>query len=384
MRYQPGTIVRETYQLEQLLGVGASGEVWKALDNGQPVAIKFMNENLLHGEKSQKHRQRLEREIYALGLLQHPNIPRLHDFDLDFERPFVVMDYISSPSFEHLLNNGEMLRVKVTERLRVLRDIASALTSAHEAGIIHRDIKPGNMNGIDMPYLLDFSVALEEESLEHTNFNVGTTIYMTPGGEAPDRLADNYSFAVVAYEVLFGEHPLFPKDDESRNMGTYSRIVAFNRLKTGDWRIPSKLSPEQIPYDLRAADMKALDAVFMRALGDPTTRYVHLGDFITDLSKAILNERTYELLDKMPTHKISEVAPKPSAAPIPQGQTFTLLEVEGRPAMTETQEAVLIGDKHLRPSQPVQAPTPPEADAPNFMGKLRRQINKILGSGEEK
>lgn len=328
MRYEPGTVIRETYTLEQLMGIGASGEVWKARDQDKVVAIKFMNENLLQSEKSKKHRQRLEREIYALGLMQHPHIPRLYDFDLDFERPFVVMEFIASPSFETLLSTGEMMYVPVTDRLRVLRDIASALTSAHEAGIIHRDIKPGNIHGIEMPYLLDFSVALEEESLEHTNFNVGTTIYMTPGGEMPDRLADNYSFAVVAYEVLFGEHPLFPKDDETRNMGTYSRIVAFNRLKTGDWRSPGKLASQQIPFDMRAANMKSLDAIFNRALGDPVHRYVHLGEFIDDLSQAILNERTYELIRKMPKEAPPVSAVPQEAQVVPSQASFTMLEVE--------------------------------------------------------
>jgi serine/threonine protein kinase len=369
MRYQPGMVIRDTYTLERLLGVGASGEVWKADDHGTPVAIKFMNENLLHGEKARKHRQRLEREIYALGLLQHPNIPRLHDYDLDFERPFVVMDYIDSPSFEYLISSGEMMYVPVTERLRLLRDIASALTSAHEAGIIHRDIKPGNIHGTETPYLLDFSVALEEESLEHTNFNVGTTIYMTPGGELPDRLADNYSFAVVAYEVLFGEHPIFPKNDETRTMGTYSRIVAFNRLKTGDWRKPSKLTPEQLPFDMRAADLKALDAVFTRALGDPAQRYVHLGELIDDLSRAILNEQTYELIRQMP----SAPPPPPQTAPsepraLPQAESFTVLEVEGSAPPPDT------------PTQ-LEASSPAPNAEEGGIRRLLQRLSRLIGRG---
>lgn len=367
MRYQPGTVIRDTYTLERLLGVGASGEVWKADDHGTPVAIKFMNENLLHGEKARKHRQRLEREIYALGLLQHPNIPRLHDYDLDFERPFVVMDYIDSPSFEYLISSGEMMYVPVTERLRLLRDIASALTSAHEAGIIHRDIKPGNIHGTETPYLLDFSVALEEESLEHTNFNVGTTIYMTPGGELPDRLADNYSFAVVAYEVLFGEHPIFPKNDETRTMGTYSRIVAFNRLKAGDWRKPSKLTPEQLPFDMRAADLHALDAVFTRALGDPSQRYVHLGELIDDLSRAILNAETYELIRRMPSAPAPQTAPS-EARELPVVESFTVLEVEGHSALPET-------PTNLEPSNPT-----PNAEAGGIR-RLFQWLNRLIGRG---
>jgi serine/threonine protein kinase len=374
MRYQPGMIIRDTYELEALIGAGASGEVWRANDNGTIVAIKFMNESLLHGEKAQKHRQRLEREIYALGLLQHPNIPRLHDFDLDFERPFVVMDFISSPTFEHMLNTGDMMRIPVTERLHVLEQIASALTSAHEAGIIHRDIKPGNMNGIDPPYLLDFSVALEEESLEHTNFNVGTTIYMTPGGEPPDRLADNYSFCVVAYEVLYGEHPLFPRDDETRNAGTYSRIVAFNRLASGDWRIPSKLPQDQIPYDMQDADARALTAIFQRAFGDREKRYLYLEEFIADLKQAILTPGTLARAASMPHTE----APQPPQSPqvIPQGQSFTVLEVEGSPsdhtASAPTPEQPTVPS----PLQPQNTPA-----EESIVDRLKKGFGRFFGNG---
>jgi serine/threonine protein kinase len=400
LHLKQGMKIRDEYTLEQLLGVGASGEVWKASDGYKPVAIKFMNETLLQSEKADKHRARLEREIHALGLLAHPNIPRLYDFDLDFERPFIVMEYISSPTFEFLLSNGDMLRVPVLQRLEIIAQMADALTAAHEAGIIHRDIKPGNMNGTDMPYLLDFSIALEEENLEHTNFNVGTTIYMTPGGETPDRLADNYSFALVAYEVLFGQHPLFPPNDDTRNMGAYSRIVAFNRLKAGDWSIPSRLDPSQLPADLRGADMRALDAIFKRALGDRNQRYVQLSEFIDQLRFAVNTPATQRLVatvssqtaqevkpiatqpvGTIPTPSATPIAPKPPQ-PMPPSQSFTMLEVENAPYTPPTAPPLPPEYKtgemmQVNPSavQPIEQP---KADDTLF-GKFRKTLNNMLG-----
>src|SRR5262245_16743239 len=93
----------KTYTLESLLGSGASGEVWLATDGAKPVAIKFMNEALMNSPTAAKHRQRLEREIKALTMLKHPNIPALYDYDLSSDRPYLVMQFISEPSYDVLI-----------------------------------------------------------------------------------------------------------------------------------------------------------------------------------------------------------------------------------------------------------------------------------------
>lgn len=192
---------------------------------------------------------------------------------------------------------------------------------------------------------------------------------MTPGGELPDRLADNYSFAVVAYEVLFNEHPIFPKNDETRTMGTYSRIVAFNRLKAGDWRKPSKLTPDQLPVDMRAADLAALDAVFTRALGDPAQRYVHLGELIDDLSRAILNAETYELIRQMPTAPTPQPYSPPSAPrELPAAESFTVLEVTGSATQPET------------PTNLEAAPPASDAEEKGLR-RLIGQLGRLIGRG---
>jgi serine/threonine protein kinase len=319
------------YTLERLLGQGASGEVWLVTDNQRQAAMKFMNAALLRSANAAKHRLRMEREVKALTTLQHPNIPQLYDYDLNHMPPYLVMQYIDGPSFDNLIADGSMFQVPVKRRLELLRTVASALTTAHEAGIIHRDIKPGNINGIEKPYLLDFSIAVEEENIENTNRRIGTTIYMTPDEEPPDRLADNYSFALVAYEVLFGTHPIFPPDDKTRAMGAYTRLQAYNRLKNKEWRYPSKVAADQLPYDLTGADLKRLDYVFEKAFGARDRRYVDLMRFVEDLTQAILIPANEQYLYPQ-GEQVNATLPVPmtpgAATPIVEAEGFTKLEVE--------------------------------------------------------
>jgi serine/threonine protein kinase len=152
MELAPGIKIKQ-YTLEQLLGRGASGEVWRATDGTKLAAVKFMNEALMKSSSAPKHRQRLEREIKALSTITHPNITRLYDYDMSSERPYLIMEYVDSPSYEYMIVMGEMLRVRIGKRLEMMTAIAGALTAAHDAGIFHRDIKPGNMHGVDKPYL---------------------------------------------------------------------------------------------------------------------------------------------------------------------------------------------------------------------------------------
>ncbi|MBC7811086.1 MAG: serine/threonine protein kinase, partial [Burkholderiales bacterium] len=328
MQLEPGLVIKN-YTLEHLLGRGSSGEVWQATDGTRIVAIKFMNETLMMADEAAKHRQRLEREVKSLERLQHPNIPALYDYDLDYERPFLVMQHIGSPSFERLIARGEMLQVPVERRLEILHELADALITAHNAGIIHRDIKPGNFNGIDTPYMIDFSIALDDSDVEHTNFSVGTAIYMDLNTGAPDKISDNYSFALVAYEVLFGRHPIFDAGEKIKNMGDFTRFQAFTRIKDRTWHLPSSIPADELPFALRGANLEKLDAVFEKALGPRDDRYASLIEFADDLRSAILvpaNEAYLSQQGNLP-------ATPPSAGGAEETeQQFTQLEVQRQAA----------------------------------------------------
>ena len=103
-----------SYQLLEHIGVGSSGEIWKAVGKGgQTVAIKFMRENLLTSRNASKHRERLEREVNALKTLNHPNIPAIYEWDLQSEQPFFVMEYIDNPSLDKLILRGELIKQNI-------------------------------------------------------------------------------------------------------------------------------------------------------------------------------------------------------------------------------------------------------------------------------
>ena len=318
VQLESGTVVKH-YVLDRLLGSGASGDVWKANDGSREVAIKFMNQQLLESDAVTKHRKRLAREITALSRLHHAHIPALYDYDVNFARPYLVMQYISSDEpYDRLIASGQMLAVKVKKRLENIRCIASALNAAHKLGIIHRDIKPANIDGIDVPYLLDFSVALESENVMHTQQYVGTGLYMPPADEPPDQLSDMYSFALVAYEILFGRHPIFTPETLGNTL-IHTRILAADRLKNRTWYLPSSIPEGQLPGDLMGADVARLDIIFEMAFGPRHLRYGDPMKLATELQSAILTPANQPYLSNQTP---STFTPQP----IQEADRFTVVE----------------------------------------------------------
>jgi serine/threonine protein kinase len=280
---KPGSKVGR-YTLTKHLGSGASGEVWTASDGTKPVAIKFLREQLIESDASERHLQRLENEINALSRLHFFHIPTLYDYDLQFERPYLVMQYISGKSYEDLIATGDMLNIRLDKRLAALKTMAETISAVHEMGIIHRDIKPASINGIENPYLLDFSIAIDVANATDAHPDVGTGIYMPPPEEPPGKCADNYAFAVVAYEVLFGCHPIFTAENIADTIQGNRQLTKV-RLQRREWRLPSRIAPEELPGDMRGVDLDRLDKIFERAL---RTRYSYLPDFVADLAGTIL------------------------------------------------------------------------------------------------
>lgn len=283
------------YRLIKRLGSGALGEVWKATDGTQDVAMKFIN-------TEQKHYIRwLENEIRALErLADNPHVPMLYGYDLHFERPYLVMQYISSPSYSRLLTTGEMMTILIETRLDLLNVVAEVIMRIHQKGIIHRDIKPSNINGIDKPYLLDFSIAVDKRHAQFADQNVGTGLYMPPPDHhPPDELYDSYSFALVAYEVIFGQHPIFTPENLGKTL-LENRQLARTYIRERKWRLPSRLSPAELPGNLKGADLAAMDDIFQRALGERETRYRDLSRLVFELRSAIVVPKNWAYLRYQP------------------------------------------------------------------------------------
>src|SRR4051794_28205127 len=202
------------YTLERELGAGGMATVYLAQDlrHERKVALKLLREEL----SASLGKERFLREIKVAAALQHPHILPLYDSGAADNLLYYVMPYVDGPSLrDKLAKEGEL---PIGEAVRILRDVADALTEAHRHGVVHRDLKPENvMLRGRHALVMDFGVAkaLSEatgrQSLTTVGVALGTPTYMAPEQAVADphvdHRADLYAFGVVAYELLAGRPP---------------------------------------------------------------------------------------------------------------------------------------------------------------------------------
>ncbi len=212
------------YRIKSLLGVGGMGEVYLADDFllNRKVALKIVPQDLIEEEDQLK---RFRQEAQASSALNHPNILTIHEFGTESGSNYIVSEFVDGVTLRERMGSG----MSVKESLDVAAQVASALAAAHEAGIIHRDVKPDNImirrDGIVK--VLDFGLAkLTEKNKEihitdsesptqvqiatSPGFAMGTAYYMSPEqirGRGIDTRADIWSLGVVLYEMLTGQKP---------------------------------------------------------------------------------------------------------------------------------------------------------------------------------
>jgi predicted Ser/Thr protein kinase len=199
------------YELLEVVGRGGAGVVYRARDKqrGEYVAVKMLHESVADDPELL---QRFEREARVLRRLRHPAIVRLRDFGYDAQRPFLVMEFVEGRPLQQLLP------LPRPRALALVLELCDALRHAHERGLVHRDVKPGNIlvdpNG--RVRLADFGIAgfldtQAEARLTASSHVVGTPAYMAPEarcGAAPDPRMDVYSLGVVLYQLLTGQLPM--------------------------------------------------------------------------------------------------------------------------------------------------------------------------------
>ena len=219
------------YQITKLLGKGGSGAVYQARDLrlGRDVAIKFLHRGDDHWYA------RFQREARALALVDHSRFCRIYEFGEVANQPFLVMQLLRGRTLE---DAGLDLR----ECLAVIRDLARALHEAHAAGLIHRDLKPGNImicrdgEGKPQPFVLDFGLAhLKNQSdLTVTGDILGTPGFMSPeqarGETAVSDLTDVYGLGATLYDVLVGKPPFDGSTPESVLQALLSKEPVRPRL----------------------------------------------------------------------------------------------------------------------------------------------------------
>ncbi|WP_090682355.1 serine/threonine-protein kinase [Paraburkholderia phenazinium] len=270
-----GDTLNNRFVLEECLGVGGMGTVYKALDlrkleasDRKPyVAIKVLNVQFRGNPQSLIA---LQREAKKAQVLAHRNIVTVYDFDRDGAVVYLTMEYLSGKPLSHLLRNKNFKGMPYGEALPIVKGMANALAYAHEHGFVHCDFKPGNVLLTEKGdvKVIDFGIARvfqrPEEESDATVFDPGTLGALTPAYASPEMLEhlepdprdDVYALGCIVYELLTGHHP-------------------FNRLSATQAR-SADLKPQR-PEGLATRPWRALRATlaFDRQARTPTvTRFV--------------------------------------------------------------------------------------------------------------
>ncbi len=260
-------------QIEAKLGQGSMGLVYrgKHLGLGREVAVKVLLPEIA---ADARQLERFRNEAIAVSRLEHPNVVRVLDYGVEPEHAlaYLVMELLRGRTLERWID--EQPEPNVAGGLAVLRQVLDGLTTAHAQGIVHRDIKPGNIFLADSPdgalriKLLDFGLARvpSEGAAQHltkTGEILGTPAYMSPEqvlGKAVDRRSDVYSLGCVAYHVATGQYPF--------RGNAYAMMMAHvNEPATP----PSRVA--------RVPNIEVVDAIVMRALEkDPARRFADAED----------------------------------------------------------------------------------------------------------
>jgi eukaryotic-like serine/threonine-protein kinase len=208
------TAIAGRYTIERRLGAGGMSTVFLATDSvlERAVAIKLLAEHLAD---DQDFVARFRREALSAARLQHPNIVQVFDSgqDPESQRHYIVMEYVDGPSTADLLREHKLLEIEQT--VDIARDACHGLDYAHRAGVIHRDVKPGNLlvsNATGSTKLADFGIAKAAEQTRITQVGsvLGTAAYLSPEqarGEEAGPASDIYSLGVCAYQFLTGRLP---------------------------------------------------------------------------------------------------------------------------------------------------------------------------------
>lgn len=271
----PATKQLGRYELLGELGRGAMGVVYKARDPhiDRLVALKTITMRGQEPEEEQEFRRRFLNEAQAAGRLHHPGIVSVFDVGEDPETndPFIVLEYVAGEALNRILAREKKL--PLPRALQLAEEIASALDYAHEQGVVHRDIKPGNIliTQDGHPKIADFGIA--KLNLAHFTLPgrvLGTPAYMAPeqlSGEGADGRSDLFSLGVILYLMVTGHSPF---------QGDSATTVCFKVANREP--LPASALDLDLPHEL--------DAVIGRAMAkDPNERYQRGSDFGSDIAQ---------------------------------------------------------------------------------------------------
>ncbi len=351
------------YEVRGILGKGAMGTVYDGFDAmiDRRVAIKTMNLPDPSDAEAQDELARFRREAQAAGRLTHPNIVGVFDYGEEPPLAFIVMEYAPGTELKKILDKGE--RLPPAEALRIMEGVLAGLQYSHERGVVHRDIKPGNviLSPDGTVKIADFGIArIESSSMTQAGTIMGTPAYMSPEqfmGQTVDARTDIYSAGVMLYQLLTGERPFD---------GGMSAIM-HKALNTEAPR----------PSDLSVTAPPALDAVVAKAMAKrPEGRYQSAAAFAAAIRTAMAGGGT-ALTDAFGADDATlvPVRPKPATPPPPPSPPVAVAAAKSRaPLFAGVAVAVLavagaggyfaFSFKAPEPAAPTPVPAPAPAPAP--------------------
>ena len=204
-----GRLLDDRYEIQQQIGEGGMAIVYKAFCHrlSRFVAIKIMRDEMARDEE---FRRRFLSESYAIAMLSHPNIVSVYDVSRSDDVEYIVMELVDGITMRQYMEKRG--KIKWKETLHFAKQIAKALSHAHERGIVHRDIKPQNLMLLrdGTVKVADFGIAALENEMQDSNQAIGSIHYIAPEqarGENPDARSDIYSLGIVMYEMLTGQKP---------------------------------------------------------------------------------------------------------------------------------------------------------------------------------
>jgi serine/threonine-protein kinase len=289
-------ILPARYHDPERIGRGGMGDIYRARDSvlGRDVAVKILGDRYAEDESV---RQRFTREALAAARLSgQPNTVTIFDVGEHSDRPFIVMEYLAGGSLDDLLReHGAQSPQRV---FTWLEEAGRALDAAHAVGVVHRDVKPGNLllDRDGNVHVADFGIASAAgmDSLTMTGTVLGTAGYLSPEqaqGERATAASDRYGFAVVAFELLTGSRP-FESDNATAEAAAHVNAP-----------VP--------PISARADLPQELDRCFARAMAkDPQRRFMTCADFVAALRAAYADAAG-------DTRRIAPVAAAAATRPLP-------------------------------------------------------------------
>lgn len=269
------------YTIQRELGRGAMGVVYRAFDPfiEREVAIKTLRTDGVEAKELPGLLERFKKEAQAAGRLNHPSIVQIYEYGEDAGQVFIAMEIVQGVELRDYLDEGA--KFGLDRVVAMMTELLDALGFAHRHGVVHRDIKPGNI--VVLPdgriKIMDFGIArLESSTLTQAGTVLGTPSYMSPEqfmGQRVDGRSDLFSAGAILYELLTGEKA-FP--------GNAFSTIMHKVLK--DQPVP--------PSELNVLVTPAFDAVVRKALGKrPDERFQAAADFAQALKRALAGEAPF-------------------------------------------------------------------------------------------